>query len=239
MENNLEKELRQKAFEYGKKQIERRSFSLPEVETDFRNLVNTNNITKENNEELLEKLNKSFVEGQKFAIQNKYKEALKILPEDIIKKYGNSIDYNDEQDEFENFYELDSKLQIVKKIPEIENINSGIKVLVLWSESSVFKDNQVMSIEQFKVDCDLALKNLRAEREKLGLSGGYDKTKYILIFDPGMGEVGTTNAIRYDIGDFQNFEEYLNRGFCNKNIPRFVQRYLGLEEIKDEEEEVQ
>lgn len=89
-----------------------------------------------------------------------------------------------------------------------------------------------MSIEQFKIDCDCALNKLRRQQVY-----GYDKTKYMLIFDNGKGEAVTTNAIRYDIGDYENFETYLNKGFNNKNIPREVQKYLGLEVLPEDEEE--
>lgn len=34
------------------------------------------------------------------------------------------------------------------------------------SESEVIKDNQVLSIERFKSDCDFGLINLRAKQEK-------------------------------------------------------------------------
>ena len=79
MKNELEESLIKNAFEYGKKQIEGNSFSLPEVETDFKNLIDSNNITEENNKELLEKLNKAFIEGQRFAIQDKLKKATENL----------------------------------------------------------------------------------------------------------------------------------------------------------------
>lgn len=59
----------------------------------------------------------------------------------------------------------------------------------------------------------------------------------MFIFDDGKGQVITTNAIRYDIGDYKNFEDYLNRGFSNKNIPKLVKQYLGINELKEEEEE--
>lgn len=110
-------------------------------------------------------------------------------------------------------------------------------MLVFWSESEVIKDNQVLSIERFKSDCDFGLINLRAKQEKEGIYGTYDKTKYMFIFDDGKGQVITTNAIRYDIGDYKNFEDYLNRGFSNKNIPKLVKQYLGINELKEEEEE--
>lgn len=240
MKSAIEENLRKDAFDCGKKQIENHSFSLAIVNSDFKKLINTIGLTQESNKELFDKLNKSFIEGQRFAIQTKYKEALKELPKEIIDKYGNSIDYDINQDEFDNFYELNSKLELIKNIPEIEKVKSGIKVLVFWSESTMFRDNQVMSIEEFKTDCDLALAKLEKERERLGLSGGYEKTKYMFIFDDGKGQVGTTNAIRYDIGDFNSFNDYLNKGFSNKNIPKIVQRYLNLEEVpEDEDEEVQ
>lgn len=152
MKSDFEKKLKNKAFEYGKKQIEERCFSLAIVNSEFKKMIDTYKITQES--KVFSKLNKAFLEGQKFAMQSKYKEALKDLPEEIIKKYGNSINYNINEEEFDNFYELDSKLQLIKKIPEIENIKSGIKVLVFWSESEVIKDNQVLSIERFKSDCD-------------------------------------------------------------------------------------
>lgn len=234
MKSDFEKKLKTKAFEYGKKQIEERSFSLAIVNSDFKKMIDTFKITQES--KVFSKLNKAFLEGQKFAIQSKYKDALKNLPEEIIKKYGDSINYNINEDEFENFYELDSKLQLIKKIPEIENVKSGIKVLVFWSESEVIKDNQVLSIERFKSDCDFGLINLREKQEKEGTYGTYDKTKYMFIFDDGKGQVITTNAIRYDIGDYNDFEDYLNRGFSNKNIPKLVKQYLGINEIKEEEE---
>ena len=235
MKSDFEKKLKNKAFEYGKKQIEERCFSLAIVNSEFKKMIDTYKITQES--KVFSKLNKAFLEGQKFAMQSKYKEALKDLPEEIIKKYGNSINYNINEEEFDNFYELDSKLQLIKKIPEIENIKSGIKVLVFWSESEVIKDNQVLSIERFKSDCDFGLINLRAKQEKEGIYGTYDKTKYMFIFDDGKGQVITTNAIRYDIGDYKNFEDYLNRGFSNKNIPKLVKQYLGINELKEEEEE--
>ena len=235
MKSDFEKKLKNKAFEYGKKQIEERCFSLAIVNSEFKKMIDTYKITQES--KVFSKLNKAFLEGQKFAMQSKYKEALKDLPEEIIKKYGNSINYNINEEEFDNFYELDSKLQLIKKIPEIENIKSGIKVLVFWSESEVIKDNQVLSIERFKSDCHFGLINLRAKQEKEGIYGTYDKTKYMFIFDDGKGQVITTNAIRYDIGDYKNFEDYLNRGFSNKNIPKLVKQYLGINELKEEEEE--
>ena len=235
MKSDFEKKLKNKAFEYGKKQIEERCFSLAIVNSEFKKMIDTYKITQES--KVFSKLNKAFLEGQKFAMQSKYKEALKDLPEEIIKKYGNSINYNINEEEFDNFYELDSKLQLIKKIPEIENIKSGIKVLVFWSKSEVIKDNQVLSIERFKSDCDFGLINLRAKQEKEGIYGTYDKTKYMFIFDDGKGQVITTNAIRYDIGDYKNFEDYLNRGFSNKNIPKLVKQYLGINELKEEEEE--
>ena len=235
MKSDFEKKLKNKAFEYGKKQIEERCFSLAIVNSEFKKMIDTYKITQES--KVFSKLNKAFLEGQKFAMQSKYKEALKDLPEEIIKKYGNSINYNINEEEFDNFYELDSKLQLIKKIPEIENIKSGIKVLVFWSESEVIKDNQVLSIERLKSDCDFGLINLRAKQEKEGIYGTYDKTKYMFIFDDGKGQVITTNAIRYDIGDYKNFEDYLNRGFSNKNIPKLVKQYLGINELKEEEEE--
>lgn len=235
MKSDFEKKLKNKAFEYGKKQIEERCFSLAIVNSEFKKMIDTYKITQES--KVFSKLNKAFLEGQKFAMQSKYKEALKDLPEEIIKKYGNSINYNINEEEFDNFYELDSKLQLIKKIPEIENIKSGIKVLVFWSESEVIKDNQVLSIERFKSDCDFGLINLRAKQEKEGIYGTYDKTKDMFIFDDGKGQVITTNAIRYDIGDYKNFEDYLNRGFSNKNIPKLVKQYLGINELKEEEEE--
>ena len=235
MKSDFEKKLKNKAFEYGKKQIEERCFSLAIVNSEFKKMIDTYKITQES--KVFSKLNKAFLEGQKFAMQSKYKEALKDLPEEIIKKYGNSINYNINEEEFDNFYELDSKLQLIKKIPEIENIKSGIKVLVFWSESEVIKDNQVLSIERFKSDCDFGLINLRAKQEKEGIYGTYDKTKYMFIFDDGKGQVITTNAIRYDIGDYKNVEDYLNRGFSNKNIPKLVKQYLGINELKEEEEE--
>lgn len=235
MKSDFEKKLKNKAFEYGKKPIEERCFSLAIVNSEFKKMIDTYKITQES--KVFSKLNKAFLEGQKFAMQSKYKEALKDLPEEIIKKYGNSINYNINEEEFDNFYELDSKLQLIKKIPEIENIKSGIKVLVFWSESEVIKDNQVLSIERFKSDCDFGLINLRAKQEKEGIYGTYDKTKYMFIFDDGKGQVITTNAIRYDIGDYKNFEDYLNRGFSNKNIPKLVKQYLGINELKEEEEE--
>ena len=87
-----EKKLKTKAFEYGKKQIEERSFSLAIVNSDFKKMIDTFKITQES--KVFSKLNKAFLEGQKFAIQSKYKDALKNLPEEIIKKYGDSINYN-------------------------------------------------------------------------------------------------------------------------------------------------
>ena len=125
MKSDFEKKLKNKAFEYGKKQIEERCFSLAIVNSEFKKMIDTYKITQES--KVFSKLNKAFLEGQKFAMQSKYKEALKDLPEEIIKKYGNSINYNINEEEFDNFYELDSKLQLIKKIPEIENIKSGIK----------------------------------------------------------------------------------------------------------------
>ena len=233
MKNDLEKNLKEKAFEFGKKQIEENTFSTPRANSEFKKLLDTFQISEES--EKFYKLSEAYIGGQGFAIQSKFKEALKELPKEIIDKYGNSIDYDLNEDEFDNYRELGYKLELISKISEIEKVKSNIKVLVFWSESSMFKDNQVMSIEQFKSDCDRALDNLRRNQEY-----GYDKTKYMLIFDDGKGEVGTTNAIRYDIGDFCNFETYLNKGFQNKNIPREIQKYLGLELIsEDEEEEVQ
>ena len=233
MKNDLEKYLKEQAFEYGKKQVEERTFSIPIANSDFKKLIDTYKISQER--KIYEKLSKLFIGGQRFAIQSRFKEAKKDLPIEIIEKYGDSIDYDFEEDEFGNFDELNSKLSLIEKIQEIEKIKSNIKVLVFWSESSVFKDNQVMSIEQFKIDCDLALDELRRQQVY-----GYDKTKYMLIFDNGKGKVSTTNAIRYDIGDYCDFETYLNKGFQNKNISREIQKYLGLEIIpEDEEEEVQ
>lgn len=246
MKNNIE-ELKKKAFEFGKKQIEGNSFSLPEVETDFKNLMDSNNITEKNNKKLLEKLNKSFIEGQRSAIQERINKATENLSKEIIDKYGDSIKYDNNQDEFENFYELDSKLEFIKSIAKIEKIESKIKVLVFWSESPIFTDKQALSIEEFKNKCDKTLEKMRQvqnlELDHSAFNTVCCKTKYMFIFDDGKGQVGTTNAIRYDIGDFRNFEDYIDRGFNNKEIPRLVKKYLGIETGKEneqeEEEEVQ
>lgn len=241
MKNELEENLIKNAFEYGKKQIEGNSFSLPEVETDFKNLINSNNITEDNNKELLDKLNNAFVDGQRFTIQDKLNKATENLPEEIIDKYGDSIKYDKNQDEFDNFYELGSKLEFIKSIPKIEEIESKIKVLVFWSESPIFTDKQVLSIEQFKNKCDKTLEKMRQvknlELEHSAFNTVCCKTKYMFIFDDGKGQVSTTNAIRYDIGDFKNFEDYIDRGFNNKEIPRLVKKYLELETGKENEQE--
>lgn len=240
MKNN-EKELNKKAFEFGRKQIEGNSFSLPEVETDFKNLIDSNNITEKNNKELLEKLNKSFIEGQRVAIQERINKATENLPKEIIDKYGDSIKYDKNQDEFGNFYELDLKLEFIKSISKIEEMESKIKVLVFWSESPIFTDKQVLSLEEFKNKCDKTLEKMKQvqnlELEHSAFNTACCKTKYMFIFDDGKGQVGTTNAIRYDIGDFKNFEDYIDRGFNNKEIPRLVKKYLELETGKENEQE--
>lgn len=240
MKNNIE-ELKKKAFEFGRKQIEGHSFSLPEVETDFKNLMDSNNITEKNNKKLLEKLNKSFIEGQRSAIQERINKATENLSKEIIDKYGDSIKYDNNQDEFENFYELDSKLEFIKSIEKIEEIESKIKVLVFWSESPIFTDKQALSIEEFKNNCDKTLEKMRQvqnlELDHSAFNTVCCKTKYMFIFDDGKGQVGTTNAIRYDIGDFRNFEDYINRGFNNKEIPKLVKKYFELETGKENEQE--
>ncbi|MBP3595920.1 MAG: hypothetical protein J6J60_00750 [Clostridia bacterium] len=230
MKNNLEKSLKEKAFEYGKKQIEEGTFSTPRANSNFKKIIDEFQIKEES--KIFERISEAYISGQRFAIQSKFKEAQKGLSQEIIDKYGNSIDYDYKEDEFENYREFEYKLDLISKIEEIEKVKSNIKVLVFWSESSVFKENQVMSIEQFKTDCDCALHKLRHQQLY-----GYDKTKYMLIFDNGKGEAVTTNAIRYDIGDYEDFETYLNKGFNNKNIPREVQKYLGLDVLTEDEEE--
>lgn len=241
MKNKLEEKLIKNAFEYGKKQIEENNFSLPEVEKDFKDLINSNNITEENNKELLDKLNKAFVDGQRFTIQDKLNKAVENLPKEIINKYGDSIKYDKNQDEFDNFYELDSKLEFIKNILKIEKIESKIKVLVFWLESPIFTDKQALNIEEFKNKCDKTLEKMRQvqnlELEHSVFNTACCKTKYMFIFDDGKGQVVTTKAIRYDIGSFNNFEDYIDQTFSNKEIPRLIKEYLELEKDKEQEDE--
>ena len=62
MKSDFEKKLKNKAFEYGKKQIEERCFSLAIVNSEFKKMIDTYKITQES--KVFSKLNKAFLEGQ-------------------------------------------------------------------------------------------------------------------------------------------------------------------------------
>lgn len=51
-------------------------------------------------------------------------------------------------------------------------------VYVYWSESSEFKDNQLLAFDEFERKCE------RVARE-VGVGNGYDKTKVKVLFDDG------------------------------------------------------
>lgn len=238
----FEDRLLDRTYRLGKNQIENSTFSEPSAENDFNKLLELGEV--KNNSTIYNNMVSYFKMGQRDAIKQKIDNMILSIPKEDYnrnKDYIESLRYDNSKDEFDNFYNLGEKKHLIEHLPEIDKVNSKVKVFVFWSESNRFKENQAMSIDDFKNKYEQALEDLKEERINLGFQGGYDKTSYMFLFDDGNKIVNSTNPLRADIGDFENFESYLTNGFNNKNIyeaiKNFDENYSEfLEDSNDEEE---
>lgn len=229
--------LKSKAQQIGKEQIQQRMYSVPIANEKFRKLLEDNEIIQDRDLDIIQILNEAYNEGQMAEIKENLNNSYKNLTPQLLEKYKDAINYDESENVFSNFATLHEKIEFINKIPEIEEVKSNVKVLVFWSESSDFKDGEVMSIEKFRDTSNKVLSKLREHQKEDGLFGTYIKTKYMFIFENQRNNIQVTNPIRYDIGDYKSFNEYLDKGFSNKNIPDFINKYFEIKGFNSMEKE--
>lgn len=153
----------------------------------------------------------------------RYDEMLEKVPEQYKSKYKYILDFDGDKSDFENFYNLDKKLVILKSIEKLENLDSKVKVLVHWSEDNAFgtttagtngDDPKVYTIKEMD-----NLVNRVYERNKK-YDYGYIKTKFSIIVDDGE-DVIVSVTDRIDIGDP-----------CTDTFTNFMKRYYGQEYVE-------
>lgn len=231
--------LLERAYNIGKTQINKQTFSVPSANQDFMKILDYGEIKKDS--PMQKNMEEKYKLGQKDAIKDKLNFVIKYnIPEEDYKRnktYIESLKYDERENEFDNFYDLDSKINLLKHIPELDKINSNVKVFVTYSESNRFKENEPMSLDEFKDKYNKALNDLKLERERLGMTGGYDKTGLIILFDDGQKIVSSTNELRADIGDYESCDSYLKNGFANKNISEAIEEFENKQSQEDEESE--
>lgn len=231
--------LLERAYNIGKTQINKQTFSIPSANQDFMKILDYGEIKKDS--PMQKNMEEKYKLGQKDAIKDKLNFVIKYnIPEEDYKRnktYIESLKYDERETEFDNFYDLDSKINLLKHIPELDKINSNVKVFVTYSESNRFKENEPMSLDEFKDKYNKALNDLKLERERLGMTGGYDKTGLIILFDDGQKIVSSTNELRADIGDYESCDSYLKNGFANKNISEAIEEFENKQSQEDEESE--
>lgn len=156
----------------------------------------------------------------RFNLVEMYNDVLKQIPGEFSKYYNSlsNIDFS------ENNYQLRSNIENIKSIIDnlqiIENSKENINVLVLWSESSIYKNNTLYTLSEMQGKSYFATEEINREKEKIGLDHIYNKTKYILIGKEDNGLIFHKN--RYDIGDCSSFIEDFTKGVSAETYKKFA-----------------
>ena len=163
---------------------------------------------------LIPRLKTSFVFGVQKRITEHYRrELLNTIPEAYLEKYLKALSYENELEEGE-YTDMQRRLKVAENVQKIEENPKQIKFLVYFSESSEFKENEILTLEEAKEKYNLAKIEHDKDLEKVGET--YKKISLILLVD----NVETINIINPPTyiytKDYDNFEEYINKNFSEQ-----------------------
>lgn len=119
----------------------------------------------------------------------------------LLEQKNNKIDIEPKESKPLSFSALDDEKENITQ--HVENETIAPYVVIEWSESSHFQENERLSFH----DADQKFKEVermeRAERiQENGSLGGYHKTSGIVYFQHAPNEEISTYQFRYDIGDY-------------------------------------